>query len=174
ALFMALSRIVVRLNILWHSDPAIAIIDANNIICQDSKAGMFVTLFYGTLSEKEGTLTYVNAGHNPPIVFRRRNGSIEELMPTGIALGAVEKMHFFSEKIAVESGDIIVMYTDGITESINTIGEDFGEDRLRMIISENAHLTAHALLEKILDAVSTFSSGLPQFDDITLMVIRKE
>ncbi|MDO9538914.1 MAG: SpoIIE family protein phosphatase, partial [Methanocalculus sp.] len=174
ALFMALSRIVVRLNILWHSDPAIAIIDANNIICQDSKAGMFVTLFYGTLSEKEGTLTYVNAGHNPPIVFRRRNGSIEELMPTGIALGAVEKMHYFSEKIAVESGDIIVMYTDGITESINTIGEDFGEDRLRMIISENAHLTAHELLEKILDAVSTFSSGLPQFDDITLMVIRKE
>jgi sigma-B regulation protein RsbU (phosphoserine phosphatase) len=135
---------------------------------------MFVTLFYGTLSEKDGTLTYVNAGHNPPIVFRRRNGSLEELMPTGIALGAVEQMHYFSEKIAVETGDIIVMYTDGITESVNTIGEDFGEDRLRMIICENAMHSSKEILTTILDAVSTFSSGLPQFDDITLMVIKKE
>ncbi|HTP65639.1 MAG TPA: PAS domain-containing protein [Geobacteraceae bacterium] len=87
ALFMALSRIVVRVNALWHRDPAKIIRHANNIITQDSKAGMFVTVFYGSLSEHDRTLTYVNAGHNPPLIYRGQGGSIERLMPTGIFLG---------------------------------------------------------------------------------------
>jgi sigma-B regulation protein RsbU (phosphoserine phosphatase) len=173
ALFMALSRIVVRVNVLWHRDPAQAIYASNNIISQDSKAGMFVTLFYGMISEKDSTLTYVNAGHNPPMVYRARDGSIEELMPTGIVLGAVENRNYSSRVIGIESNDIIVMYTDGVTESINQDEELFGEDRLRSIIVSNARLPAVEILVKILDGVREFTGDMPQFDDITLMVIKK-
>ncbi len=172
ALFMALSRIVVRVNALWHRDPAQAIYASNNIIAQDSKAGMFVTLFYGTLSEKNRTLTYVNAGHNPPIICRSRDGSLEELMPTGIVLGAVENREYFSCTVDIGRDDVIVMYTDGVTESINAKEELFGEDRLKAIIRKNARLKTQEILEKILEGVQEFTGDMPQFDDITLMIIK--
>ena len=172
ALFMALSRIVVRVNALWHRDPAKAIHDANNVITQDSKSGMFVTLFYGTLSEKNRTLTYVNAGHNSPLVFRCRDGSMEELLPTGIILGAVENREYTSRTIGIGPGDVVVLYTDGVTEATNHQFEMFGEERLQTIIRENTLLSSHNILEKILASVETFSGGEPQFDDITLMVIK--
>ncbi len=172
ALFMALSRIVVRVNALWHSDPAKAIFDSNNIITRDSQSGMFVTLFYGTLKESDRTLTYVNAGHNPPIVCRSGDGTIEELMPTGIVLGAVENQDYSSRSLRVGPGDVVVMYTDGVTESIDPDENFFGEDRLKTIISDNARLPANEILEKILSGVREFTRDLPQFDDITLLVIK--
>ena len=172
ALFMALSRIVVRVNALWHRDPARAIFDANNIIAQDSKAGMFVTLFYGILSEKNQTLTYVNAGHNPPVVFRSRDESLEELMPTGIVLGAIENREYFSRAVDIGTGDIIVLYTDGITESINAREEMYGEERLHSIIRTNSRLSAVEIMTRILESVQEFTGDMPQFDDITLMVIK--
>jgi len=172
ALFMALCRIVVRVNALWHRDPAKAIYDSNNIITQDSKSGMFVTLFFGTLKEMDRTLTYVNAGHNPPVVFRNRDETLEELLPTGIVLGAVENRAYFSRTLSIGSGDVIVMYTDGVTESINAKEELFGEERLYAIIRKNARLSAHEILDRILSGVQEFAGDMPQFDDITLLVIK--
>jgi PAS domain S-box-containing protein len=172
ALFMALSRIVVRVNAQWHRDPAQAIADANNIITQDSKSGMFVTLFFGTLREKDRTLTYVNAGHNPPMVFRSRDETIEELLLTGIVLGAAENQEYTSRTIPIGPDDLVVMYTDGVTESINSREELFGEDRLRAIIRDNARLPAREILDRILSAVQEFAGDMPQFDDITLLVIK--
>jgi PAS domain S-box-containing protein len=172
ALFMALSRIVVRVNALWHRDPAKAISDANNIITEDSKSGMFVTLFFGLLSEADRTLTYVNAGHNPPILYRSRDKTTEQLILTGIVLGAVENQEYTSRTLPIYPGDIIVMYTDGVTEAINTGNELFGEDRLGTIIRKYAHLPAREILEQILSAVEEFSKDMPQFDDITLLVIK--
>jgi PAS domain S-box-containing protein len=171
ALFMALSRIIVRVNALWHRDPAITIVDANDFIAQDSKTGMFVTLFYGVLSEKDRTLTYVNAGHNPPILCRS-DRSMEELMPTGIALGVMEHQEYSSRTVKIGSGDVVALYTDGVTESINGRVEMFGEDRLRSIIRAHAHQSPQEILAAILREVETFSGGEPQFDDITLMVIK--
>jgi PAS domain S-box-containing protein len=172
ALFMALSRIVVRVNALWHRDPAKASSDANNIITEDSKSGMFVTLFFGLLSEADRTLTYVNAGHNPPILYRSRDKTTEQLILTGIVLGAVENQEYTSRTLPIYPGDIIVMYTDGVTEAINTGNELFGEDRLGTIIRKYAHLPAREILEQILSAVEEFSKDMPQFDDITLLVIK--
>ena len=172
ALFMALSRIVVRVNAQWHRDPAQAIADANTIITQDSKSGMFVTLFFGTLREKDRTLTYVNAGHNPPMVFRSRDETIEELPLTGIVLGAAENQEYTARTIPIGPDDLVVMYTDGVTESINSREELFGEDRLREIIRNNARLTAREILDRILSAVQEFAGDMPQFDDITLLVIK--
>jgi sigma-B regulation protein RsbU (phosphoserine phosphatase) len=172
ALFMALSRIVVRTNALWHRDPARAIFDANNIITPDSQSGMFVTLFFGSLRETDRTLTYVNAGHNAPIVYRSHDGSLEELLPTGIVLGAVENREYISRTATINPGDIVVMYTDGVTESINAQEEMFGEDRLKAIIRDNAGRSAGGILEKILAGVREFTGDMPQFDDITLLIIR--
>jgi PAS domain S-box-containing protein len=172
ALFMALSRIVVRVNALWHRDPAKAIYDANNLITRDSKSGMFVTLFFGTLREKDRTLTYVNAGHNPPVVFRSQDETLEELMPTGIVLGAVENREYYSRTLSIGPGDVVVMYTDGVTESINAKEELFGEDRLNAIIRKNARLPAQEIIDRILSGVREFTGDMPQFDDITLLVIK--
>lgn len=172
ALFMALSRIVVRVNALWHRDPARAIFDANNIITEDAKSGMFVTLFFGILREEDRTLTYVNAGHNPPLVFRSRSETIEELPLTGIVLGAFENQEYFSRSLSVGPDDVVVMYTDGVTEAINAREELFGVERLNAIIRKNARLPAQEILNRILAGIHEFTGDMPQFDDITLLVIK--
>ena len=93
-------------------------------------------------------------------------------MPTGIFLGGLEHQVYSSRIVEIGVGDIAVLYTDGITESINGDEEMFGEDRLRLIIREHTGLSAIGILEKILEEVSSFAVGQPQFDDITLMIIK--
>jgi sigma-B regulation protein RsbU (phosphoserine phosphatase) len=93
-------------------------------------------------------------------------------MPTGIVLGAVENREYFSRTLVIGPDDIIVMYTDGVTESINAQEELFGEDRLNAIIVNNARLSAKEIIDLILSSVQEFTGDMPQFDDITLMVIK--
>jgi serine phosphatase RsbU (regulator of sigma subunit) len=174
ALFMALSRIVVRVNATWHHQkPADAIRDANAVIARDAKGGMFVTLFYGVLDAHEHSLTYVNAGHNPPLVYRAADGSFSELAGTGIAIGAVPDADYGAGSVVLEPGDVAVLYTDGITEAENDAAEFYGEDRLREAIAESSTLPAGEIVDAILASVQAFSGAVPQSDDITLMVVRK-
>jgi sigma-B regulation protein RsbU (phosphoserine phosphatase) len=175
ALFMALSRIVVRVNASWYPDhPADAIRDANNIITTDSKAGMFVTLFYGILNTENKSFTYVNAGHNPPLLCHAVDGSFEELPLTGIAVGAMMDMEYGSETKMLVSGDVLILYTDGITEAENASYGMYGEDRLRSIIGRSRDGDARSIIIMILEDVKKFSGDNPQSDDITLMVIKVE
>jgi sigma-B regulation protein RsbU (phosphoserine phosphatase) len=173
ALFMALSRIVVRVNATWHQQqPAEAIRDANAIITADSRSGMFVTLFYGVLDANDRSLAYVNAGHNPPIICRGSDGSFWELPATGMAIGAVPDAVYDSGTAALGPGDVLVLYTDGITEAENGAQEMFGEGRLREAIVRARTLPAGAIVAAILESVQAFSGAAPQSDDITLMVVR--
>lgn len=173
ALFMALSRIIVRVNATWHKDePAQAIHDANNLIAADATAGMFVTLFYGVLDHDRKALTYVNAGHNPPIVYHAADATLTELEATGIALGIQEDSAYTSETCPLAAGDVIVLYTDGITEALNEAGAMYGEERLHGVIRASVDRSAKEILERILSDVDAFSGSAPQYDDITLMVIR--
>lgn len=173
ALFMALSRIIVRVNATWHRDePAKAIHDANNLIAADATAGMFVTLFYGVLDHEKQTITYVNAGHNPPILYRAADRTLSELEATGIAMGAVENAAYQSTACPLASGDVLVLYTDGITEANNENGEMYGEARLQETIRSSAKSPAKEILDRILADVNAFCGSAPQYDDITLMVIR--
>lgn len=173
ALFMALSRIVVRVNASWYQErPADAIRDANTIITADSKSGMFVTLFYGVLNADSRVLAYVNAGHNPPLVCRGADGSFIELPATGIAMGALPDAVYTSDSIRLGSGDVVVLYTDGISEAENARLEMFGTDRLLEVIQKSRALSSAEISGKILDAVRDFCGDHPQSDDITLMVIR--
>jgi sigma-B regulation protein RsbU (phosphoserine phosphatase) len=173
ALFMALSRIVVRVNASWYPDrPADAIRDANNIITADSRAGMFVTLFYGILDTEQKSFTYVNAGHNPPLLCHAADSSFEELTRTGIAVGALMNQEYGSETRMLVSGDILVLYTDGITEAENACLEMYGEERLRSVIGRSRDNDARELITTILGDVREFCGDHPQSDDITLMVIK--
>ena len=171
ALFMALSRVVVRVNAHVHPDPARTIEDANDVIAQDASAGMFVTMFYGLLSEKRRELTYVNAGHNPPLVFRG-DGMVERLLPTGIALGARAGREYTSSTVAIGAGDVAVLYTDGVTEAIDSLFGMYGEERMLDVVRAHDGGTALEIVDAIFAAVEDFCAGEPQFDDITLLVIK--
>jgi len=173
ALFMALSRIVVRVNATWYGRrPAAAIRDANAIISNDSKSGMFVTLFYGYLDSESRTLTYVNAGHNPPIHYRALDSTLAELAATGIAMGVLDNAEYTQETVQLSQGDILILYTDGITEAENAKQEMFDLERLEKVILASRNLPAKDMSTEILDAVREFCGDYPQSDDITLMIIR--
>ncbi|OPX64610.1 PP2C family protein-serine/threonine phosphatase [Methanoregula sp. PtaB.Bin085] len=173
ALFMALSRIVVRVNATWYGQqPSAAIRDSNTIIANDSKSGMFVTLWYGLLESATRKLIYVNAGHNPPIHFRAADRSLAELPATGIAMGVMDDAGYTQESVDLAQGDILILYTDGITEAENENLEMFGTERLQQVILASSELSANAICTEILNAVKNFTGSHPQSDDITLMVIR--
>jgi phosphoserine phosphatase RsbU/P len=172
ALFMALSRIVVRVTAMWFKNPAEVISFANPIIANNSRTGMFVTLFYGILDNETRTLTYVNAGHNPPLVVRKETGAVEELALTGVAVGALDDAVYEQNKISLRSGDVLVIYTDGITEANNTREEMFEVDRLISVVREKKDLSSQEIVDAVIDAVFEFCGTQPQFDDITLMIAK--
>ena len=172
ALFMALSREVVRSSAMWGADAVSVVRTANTLITEDSRSGMFVTLFYAVLEKKERSLTYVNAGHNPPVLLNGRTGEIRMLNSKGIALGAMEGMEFEEVALSLESGTTIVFYTDGVTEASNNAGELFGEERLYDVIRKNNTLTAKGMIEIIRSEVEKYCKGAQQADDITLMVLK--
>jgi sigma-B regulation protein RsbU (phosphoserine phosphatase) len=172
ALFMALSRIVVRVTAMWFKKPSEVINFANPIIANNSKTGMFVTLFYGVIDNTTLTLTYVNAGHNPPLVLRKKTGEIEELNLTGVAVGALDDAEYTQEVLNLFPGDVIVLYTDGITEAVNDREEMYDVPRLIEIIRKNGDLSAQEIVDEIIRSVFAFTGSQPQFDDITLMVVK--
>jgi sigma-B regulation protein RsbU (phosphoserine phosphatase) len=173
ALFMALSRIVVRVNAMWYaSKPAAAIRDANTIISHDSKSGMFVTLFYGLMDSTSRTFTYVNAGHNPPIHYSAADGTLSELGATGIAIGVLDDSKYTQDTVQMAQNDLLILYTDGITEAENARLEMFGLERLKEVILASHTVSSKDIIDEILNAVRAFTGDQPQSDDITLMVIR--
>ncbi|MDD1702990.1 MAG: SpoIIE family protein phosphatase [Methanoregula sp.] len=172
ALFMALSRTLIRASTLANSDPAGAIGHANQLICEDSKTSMFVTLFYAILDSHAMTLNYVNAGHNPPLLLKEASSDVVLLKAKGIALGVTDDVELQSVKIDLRPGDVLVLYTDGVTEAINVREEEFGEERLLEVITRSRSLPAQTILENILSAINEFAGDQPQHDDITIMVLR--
>ena len=172
ALFMALSRTLVRATTIGKLSVLEAIQKANKLIVEDSKTNMFVTLFYAILDSKERKLQYVNAGHNPPIFFRKSGGDITLLEAQGIPMGLLAEMDISVDQISLKKGDVVILYTDGITEATNKEGEQFEIERLSQVLKENSHLSAESIMKKIQEEVNTFVGGQPQFDDITLMVVK--
>ena len=172
ALFMALSRTLIRASTLANADPAAAIGHANQLICEDSKTSMFVTLFYAILDSRAMTLNYVNAGHNPPLLLKSTSSDVVLLKAKGIALGVTDEVSLQSVRVDLRPGDVLVLYTDGVTEAINDREEEFGEERLLKVITENRSQSASALLEQILAAITAFAGDRPQHDDITLMILK--
>jgi serine phosphatase RsbU (regulator of sigma subunit) len=142
----------------------------NKVIVQRSASNSFITLFCAVL-DPQGNFTYINAGHNLPILARR-DGGTEMLTTKSVVLGAFDFAQYQPRQTQLMSGDIVVIYTDGVTEAVNTKNEMFGDERLEELVKKNVHLSAEELKNRILDEVLSFTRGLPQGDDITLIVLK--
>jgi sigma-B regulation protein RsbU (phosphoserine phosphatase) len=135
-------------------------------------SGMFVTLFLGRLNQKDHSLVYANAGHNPPLLFRSDSNSIERMDVTGTALGMMADMEYEQRQVALKPGDVLLSYTDGIVEAMNGQEEFFGENRLRSAFVAAARLSAQGILDSVLQELGQFTKGVEQSDDITAIVIK--
>lgn len=174
ALLMATARMALRTQAEEGSHSLSEIFfRVNNTIYRDTSPEKFLTLFYGVLDVHNLTLDYVNGAHNPPILYNYYTGKLKLLEIGGTLVGMFENMEYEEDRVALQKGDILVMYTDGITEASNVEGEMFGEERLRDIIFQGGKkLSAMQLLQRIYDEVKRFSEGMPQQDDLTLIVMK--
>jgi len=172
AIFMGLSRTIVRASTTGNIDASSAIRHANELICRDSTSGMFVTLFYAVLNSDDLTMNYVNAGHNPPLLFKKDTGTVISLEAKGIPLGITADLTIEESRIALSEGDVLVLYTDGVTEAINARKEVFGEVRLRTVIQTHLSLSAQDLLDTVQNELIAFAGTEPQYDDITLVIMK--
>jgi serine phosphatase RsbU (regulator of sigma subunit) len=173
ALFMALTRSMVRASLEGETTAAEAITKANRLICANSTTAMPVTLFYGRVTPSDGELIYVNAGHNPPLLYRSASGSFEELGRTGLVLGVDASIKLDQRSTTLEPGDCLVLYTDGVTDALNAAEQPFGEQRLRSTIEGSASGLAQAIAQGLLQALQEFIGGADPFDDITLLVAKR-
>lgn len=172
ALFMALSRTVLRTIGMGRVDPGGMLQRANEIIYNDTTSDLFVTVFYGVWEPETEVLTYANGGHNPPLLLRS-DGSSKLLGGHGMALGVLDEIEIESHEIRLRPGDVLIFYTDGITETLNEDEDEFGLERLRMVVSEARQKNVQAIKESIMQAITDFAGDTPQFDDITLVVLKR-
>jgi phosphoserine phosphatase RsbU/P len=172
ALFMALTRTLVRAAVTELDTPADAMKRVNDLLIPDTRQGMFVTAVYAVLDMEKNELTYVNAGHNPPL-WVKHSGEMQRLTRTAIALGVVTGEKVEQRTINFESGDSLLLYTDGLTESFDNNGEFFGEGRLLEAIQTNACSSASDLLDVVEKSLLDFVQDVPPADDLTMLVLRR-
>lgn len=172
ALFMAVTKTLVMTKATKGSTSETILSRVNKDLSLDNPSMMFVTLFLGILNIHTGELDYCNGGHNPPYILRR-NGVIESLeMTGGMALGIMEDFSFQSKKAHMQEGDTIFLYTDGVTEATNRAEELFSGGRLEKDLATLYERPLTALVGGVMERIKVFSEGMPQSDDITMLVLR--
>jgi serine phosphatase RsbU (regulator of sigma subunit) len=154
-------------------DPARIAWEMNRHLCYLQPVAPFVTAFFAQIDCELGTITYCNAGHFPPILLRA-DGRPELLDKGGPLLGALEGAEFVSGELALEPGDTLAAYSDGVLECRNTAGEEFGLDRLTASLQEVKQPSAHATLMMLLAAVQDYANGSPLSDDVSLTLIQRD
>ncbi len=173
ALFMALTRSLIRASTIGPATPAEAMAQANRLIYADAVNDMFVTLFYGRLDPATGLLTYVNAGHNPPLLFRAGQAQPEPLTRTGVAMGLLPYAPYQQRTIQLEPGDWLFLYTDGVTDALNGLKQRYDDAALLQALTELRPLGAEAILAGLDRALSAFVGDTPPYDDITMMLLKR-
>ncbi len=173
SLFMVFARSALRSTADRAFSPARWITRANRLISSESDQGFFVTLFYARLKPESGELTYVNAGHNPPILYRSGINKTGLLTRTGMALGVDEDDAYEQRSLQLSPGDLILFYTDGITEAFGRDGGQFGQQRLEEVVLRCRNSPAAELVRALEEALSEFTAGATPSDDVTLMVLKR-
>ena len=174
SIFMAVSRTLLRATGMRGIDTNECLNYVNNMLCHESIDSMFVTVFYGIYNTETGLVEYTNAGHNPPYVVRA-DGTVDALpMSENIVAGMFDAFTFTQSTLQLDKGDMLVLFTDGVTEAFNTSGEMFDEKGLETTLeNKGAGKSSHDICQEILKDVNDFSGKEPQSDDITLMAIRR-
>lgn len=171
ALLMANLQATLRGQALTNYAPSKCIAKSNSLLCRSVDVGKFVTLFYGILNTNEKTFTYTNAGHCYPLIFNRK-GEFKELEKGGLVLGVLDDYPYQEERMVLHPGELILLYTDGITEAFNQRDEQFEEERLIKVVQESFHLDAKDISQQILNHVIAFQEDVPQSDDLTSVVVK--
>ncbi|MCB8968427.1 MAG: SpoIIE family protein phosphatase, partial [Ardenticatenaceae bacterium] len=172
ALFMALSRTILRTVALNRHDPAEVLVRVNDIINGESQSDLFVTMFYAVWQPRSNTLLYANGGHNPPLLLRH-NGKARLLSGDGMALGILPGIEVESRAIRLQANDMLLFYTDGVTEAMNEDFDEFGLERVRLAAIGARHRDATGVVAAITQSIQLHAGDTPQFDDITLVVLKR-
>jgi serine phosphatase RsbU (regulator of sigma subunit) len=173
AMYMAMTRSLIRMSAPNYSSPAAALNDVNQQLLAHSSSDMFVTVFYGVLDPESEELTYANAGHNPPLV-RRSSGAIERLTRTGMTLSLMEYATWTDASLSLASGDLLVIYTDGVTESFNAENQQYSLDRLIEAVRSAPASDASRQLAHLSSHLAAFARDTVPYDDITFFILLRE
>jgi sigma-B regulation protein RsbU (phosphoserine phosphatase) len=172
ALYMALSRTLLRAVARNRDDPAEILLQVNRLLLQDTHSDLFVTMWYGIWDPVDGSLFYSSAGHNPPFVISER--ATQPLIVKGIALGVLDDIKLHAARAYLKPGDTLVMYTDGITEAHDEQDRQFGLDGLEQATRANCHRPAGDIITAVIEALDNHTGSEPQFDDLTLVIIHHQ
>jgi serine phosphatase RsbU (regulator of sigma subunit)/putative methionine-R-sulfoxide reductase with GAF domain/anti-sigma regulatory factor (Ser/Thr protein kinase) len=173
ALFMALTRTLVRAVVFETPSPADALKRVNALIIPDNKQEMFVSSVYGVLTLETGVFTYANAGHNPPIWLSGEKRTMELLRRTGAALGIIEDMPMEDRTITLAPEDFLLLYTDGVTEAFSPEDETYGDERLQQALEGAQMTSARGVLDALEASVRKFMGPLPPADDLTMLGVKR-
>ena len=172
---LLMSSLQARVQVLFDDPTNLAalVTRLNRIITSNCPANRFISFFFGVLDANTGDFTYVNAGHNPPLLVRG-DGAVVKLGGTGLILGILASAQYEQETCRLERGDVLVLFSDGVTEAVRPdVDEEFGEDRLAQVLADLRDEPAQAIVECINQRVHDFTQGAPPADDITLVVAKR-
>jgi serine phosphatase RsbU (regulator of sigma subunit)/anti-sigma regulatory factor (Ser/Thr protein kinase)/putative methionine-R-sulfoxide reductase with GAF domain len=173
ALFMALTRTLVRAVVYDTPSPAKVLARVNALIIPDNRQSMFVTAVYGVLSLGNGEFTYANAGHNPPVWMSGTRKTLESLPRTGAALGIIKDLSIDERSISLGLDDLLLLYTDGLTEAFSPEDDTYGEERLQQVLMMAEAASARGVLNALEASMNQFMGPLPAADDLTMLALKR-
>jgi phosphoserine phosphatase RsbU/P len=174
AMFMAVGRTLFRAQALTTPSPARLLSSANHLIHSDNRTFLLMSVFYARLNMRTGELIYATAGHETPLRLTADSGEVEYLLGRGILLGAFGTVHFEEKTAVLAPGDLLLLYTDGVTEARNARGEFFGEERLAAAVTAVRGGSATDLVNSVVTAVANFTGDTPSADDLTIVAVHRQ
>ena len=172
SLFMAVTKTLIKAVAGEEIRPEIFLAKVNDELARGNEASMFVTVFCGVLNTETGEVVYANGGHNPPLVVRREGGVAYLEGIAGLVLGAMEGITYTGERLILGPGDALFLYTDGVTEAMDKDQALFSEERLQQDLEGLRGKPIKEIIQGISESLKLFTEGVPQSDDITMMVVQ--
>jgi sigma-B regulation protein RsbU (phosphoserine phosphatase) len=170
---MTTARALLRGRAAQHADLGETLASVNRLLSQDTPAGRYMTLFYARIDTREHAVSWANAGHDPGILYDPATDTFDELTGGDLPLGIVaEEAYGEYRRDGLSSGQVILIGTDGIWETCNRAGEQFGKERLRQTVREAAAGTAEQIADAVSRGLDEFRDGRPREDDVTMVVLK--
>jgi serine phosphatase RsbU (regulator of sigma subunit) len=173
ALLMSSLHAAIHAQSASHNSLSATISAVNRYLADNIPANRFVTLFYAELDPESGALSFLNAGHNPPLIVHAA-GTVEQLASGGLPLGIKPDAEYREGRTQLQQGDVLVIYSDGVTEAVSPTGEEFGATRLYEVVSRNIEASAAGIRDRIESSLTKFAQGTSAADDITLVIVKRQ
>jgi len=173
ALLMSSLHAAIHAQSASHDSLVATISAVNRYLADNIPANRFVTLFYAELDPESGSLSFLNAGHNPPLIVHSA-GTVEQLASGGLPLGIKPDAEYREGRTQLQPGDVLVIYSDGVTEAVSPTGEEFGATRLYEVVSRNIEASASGIRDRIESSLTKFAQGTSAADDITLVIVKRQ